>query len=131
MQLNYLAIFLAAVAAFVTGSIWYGIFGKHWMAALGKSREDMGGIPIRPMIMSFIAALIMGWVLAGIIGHVGHVSVSGGIISGAFVWFGFVITTMTVNHAYQDAKLKLTLIDGGHWLAVLMVMGAVIGWFGV
>jgi hypothetical protein len=25
----------------------------------------------------------------------------------------------------------LTLIDGGHWLAVLLVMGAVIGAFGV
>ena len=41
-----------------------------------------------------------------------------------------IITTMGVNHAFSGANPKLTLIDGGHWLAVLIVMGAVIGAFG-
>ena len=43
----------------------------------------------------------------------------GGVISGFFVWLGFVITTMGVNHAFGGAKPMLTLIDGGYWLAVL------------
>jgi hypothetical protein len=25
----------------------------------------------------------------------------------------------------------LTLIDGGHWLAVLLIQGAIMGWWGV
>jgi hypothetical protein len=41
------------------------------------------------------------------------------------------MTTIGVNHAFSGASPKLTLIDGGHWLAVLVVMGAVIGAFGV
>ena len=39
--LNWLAILVATVAAFVLGGLWYGpLFGKAWMAALGKTEED-------------------------------------------------------------------------------------------
>jgi hypothetical protein len=38
---------------------------------------------------------------------------------------------MGVNHAFGGAKPMLTLIDGGYWLAVLLIQGAVIGAFGV
>jgi hypothetical protein len=40
-------------------------------------------------------------------------------------------TTMAVNHRYQAYGWDLTLIDGGHWLGVALIMGAVIGWWGV
>jgi hypothetical protein len=58
-------------------------------------------------------------------------SIRTGVVSGCFLWFGFVITTMTVNHAFQGARRSLTLIDGGHWLGVLLVQGAILGWLGV
>lgn len=50
---------------------------------------------------------------------------------GASVWLGFVATTLAVNHTFQGAKKELTLIDGGHWLGVLLVQGLLIGWMGV
>ena len=84
-----------------------------------------------PFVISIVALFIMAWILAGLMGHLGDVTVRGGLISGAFVWLGFVITTMGVNHAFGGAKPMLTLIDGGHWLAVLLVQGAVIGAFGL
>ena len=46
-----------------------------------------------------------------------------GIISGAFCWFGFVLTTMAVNNAFCGRKPMLTVIDGGHWLGVLVHHG--------
>ena len=75
----------------------------------------------------------MAWVLAGVVGHLGtgQVTVANGLISGAFVWFGFIVTSMLVNHGFQGAKASLTLIDSGHWLGVLLVQGLVIGLFGV
>lgn len=128
--LNYVAILVAAIAAFIVGGAWYGILGNQWLAALGKTRDQLGS-PVRPMIISFIAELVMAWILAGVLGHLGEVSVTTGIISGAFIWLGFVATTQVINHAYQGTKIAQTVIDCGHWLAVLVVMGAVIGWFGV
>ena len=37
---------------------------------------------------------------------------------------------LVVNHRHQGSGWTLTVIDGLHWLLVLLVMGAVLGWFG-
>ncbi len=133
--LNYLAIGLAAVAAFIFGGIWYGVLGKRWMAALGKTEEDIknSGSPMPVLLgITFVAQLIMAWVLAGTISHLGQgqVTLRNGMISAGFIWFGFVLTTQIVNHGYQGVKRSLTVIDSAHWLGVLLIQGAVIGWMG-
>jgi len=131
---NYIAVIIAALAGFGLGAVWYMTLGKVWLRALGKTPAELqqkGPAKALPFAISIVALLIMSWMLAGIMGHLGDVTVRGGVITGAFVWLGFVITTMGVNHAFSGAKPMLTLIDGGHWLAVLLVMGAVIGAFGV
>jgi hypothetical protein len=56
-------------------------------------------------------------------------SARSGLVSGFFLWLGFVITTMAVNHAFQGERRRLTLIDGGHWLGVLLIQGAILGWW--
>ena len=132
--MNYWAILAAAVAGFLFGGAWYGMLANQWMAAIGKTPEDLKqtGMLV-PMLISGVCLLIMAWVLAGIMGHLGpgRITVRNGMISGAFCWLGFVATTIATNHAYQGAKHSLTLIDAGHWLGVLLVQGAVIGWLGV
>ncbi len=127
---NYIAVVIAALAGFGTGAAWYMILGRFWLSAVGKKKEDMDTTPT-PFLIAIAANLVMAIMLAGVIGHLGEVNVKTGVISGALIWLGFVITTMGVNHAFEGAKTSLTLIDGGHWLAVLLVMGAVIGAFGV
>lgn len=127
---NYIAVVIAALAGFGTGAVWYMALGRFWLAAVGKRKEDMERTPT-PFLISIVANLVMAIMLAGVIGHLGEVDVKTGVISGGLIWLGFVIITMGVNHAFEGAKTSLTLIDGGHWLAVLLVMGAVIGAFGV
>lgn len=132
---NYLAVVIAALAGFGVGAVWYMALGRAWMRALGKTEADIkgdgGAGNSLPFVIALIANLVMAIVLAGLMGHLGDVTVRGGVISGLFVWVGFVITTMGVNHAFSGARPTLTLIDGGHWLAVLLVMGAVLGAFGL
>jgi hypothetical protein len=132
--INYLAVFAAAVAGFIVGMVWYGILGEKWMAALGKSKDELlpdGKPPVAAMATSFVCELVMAWILAGLIGHIGAATIRGGIISAFFIWLGFVATTQLVNHRYGRYSLSLTIIDAGHWLAVLVAMGIVIGLIGV
>ena len=132
--MNYLAVIVAALAGFGVGAVWYGVFGKAWLDALGKSEDDIkgsGAAQALPFVTGLVADLVMAIMLAGLMGHLGNISIHGGLITGLFVWVGFVITTMGVNHAFSGASPKLTAIDGGHWLAVLLVMSAIIGAFGV
>jgi hypothetical protein len=37
---------------------------------------------------------------------------------------------LTVNNTFASRPAALTLIDGGHWLVVLVVAGAILGLFG-
>jgi hypothetical protein len=129
---NYIAVIIAALAGFGLGAVWYTILSKPWMHAAGKTEADrqQGSANAVSFIISILALFIMALMLAGIMGHLGDVTVRGGVISGFFVWLGFVITSMGVNHAFAGAKPMLTLIDGGYWLAVLLIQGAVIGAFG-
>ncbi|WP_048645197.1 DUF1761 domain-containing protein [Nitratireductor soli] len=130
--LNYLAIPVAAIAGFLFGAVYYGLLGKPWMKAARITPSDAKMAPSL-LITSFIAELIMAWVLAGVIGHLGagQVTVQNGIVSGAFIWLGFIATTIAVNQRYQGFGWNLTLIDAAHWLGVAILMGGIIGWFGV
>ena len=133
-DINYLDIVLAAVAAWLVGAVWYMALGKPWMAALGKTREELmgptGKPSAAPFIISFVAELVMAFVLAVLIVRLGPVTLANGIATGFLAWVGFVATSMVVNHGFSGARLMLTAIDSGHWLAVLLVEGAVIGAFG-
>jgi hypothetical protein len=133
---NYVAVLVAGIAGWLVGAVWYGILGRVWMAALDWTQADMTGpdgkrrIPVAPMITAFFAQIVMALMLAGLMGHMGPPTLMNGLVSGALVWLGFVITTITVNNAFQRKKPMLTVIDGGHWLAVLLVQGIVLGLFG-
>jgi hypothetical protein len=140
-NLSFWPVLIAAVASFMFGAAWYGTLGRQWMAAAGIDAADMkarqaaaGPIPLS-YIITFVALIVMAWMFAGVLLHLSlggmAVSIRAGLISGFFLWFGFVMTSMTVNHAFQGARRSLTLIDGGHWLGVLLIQGAILGWWGV
>jgi hypothetical protein len=136
--LNYLAIVIAAIVAWVAGAVWYMSLGNIWTAAQGLTPEkiqERKGKPgaYLPFIYCFVAELVMAWVLAGLMAHLGagQVTVLNGIVSGAFCWLGFVITTIFVSNTFQMRDMRLIWIDGGHWLLVLVLMGAIIGLMGV
>ena len=135
--LNYMAVMVAAIASFIFGGIWYNLFSKQWMEALGmtpdKMPRDRGGIGL--YVLAFVAQVVMAWMLAGVLLHMAAgglpTSLRTGLISAAFLWFGFVITTMVVNYSFHGARHMLTVLDGGHWLGVLLIQGAILGWWGV
>lgn len=131
MMVNYLAVVIAALAAFGLGLIWHTVLLKPWLKALGKPSAEVErkGYTV-PFIITFVSLLVMSWVLAGIMAHMGQVHVRGGLITGALVWLGFVLTTLGTNDAFEGVKPTLTLIDTAFWLCALLIIGAVIGAFG-
>ena len=131
----YLPILIAAVAAWLAGAVWYMALGKTGTAALGTTPEKIAEAKRQPgaflpFIYAFAAELVMAWILAGLLMHLGAtipVTIKSGIISGGFCWVGFVIPTMLVNNSFARRDWRLLWIDGGHWLLVLVLMGAILG----
>ena len=137
-EVNYLSVVLAAVAAWLFGAVYYTVLSKPWMAAMGKTEEQckaemaakVGLAKAAPFILAFVGVFLMAFVLFGVLTHSGLWSVRAGMISGAFCWFGFVLTTMTVNNGFHGRRPMLTVIDSGHWLGCLLIIGAIVGGMG-
>jgi len=136
--ISYLAVVIAAVAAWLASAAWYMSLGRIYMAALGKTPEQVeldrkkpGAF--LPFIYALVANLVIAWMMAGVLGHlgVGQVTLRNGVISGAFLWFGFILTTIGVNYSFAGRDKRLLLIDAGNWLIDLIVIGAVVGAIGV
>ena len=134
---SYLAIVIAAVVAWLASAAWYMSLSRHYVAALGKTPQQMAEDRNKPgaflpFVYAFVANIIIAWMLAGLLAHLGagQVTLRNGIISAVFLWFGFVLTTMTVNYSFSGRDRRLLLIDLGNWLLVLLVIGAVIGAIG-
>ena len=137
-NLHALPIIVSAIAAWIFGAVYYGVLGRKWIEAQGKTVEQCKAenagkstaTKVTPFVLSFIAEIVMAAVLSGILFHVGIYTVRAGAISGALCWAGFVLTTAVVNNAYTFRKITLTAIDCGHWLGALIIIGAILGWFG-
>jgi hypothetical protein len=137
-NINYLSILIAGVAAWLFGAVYYTALSGPWMAAQGKTMDDckaeMAGKSklemYLPFVLAFIGSLIMAWALYGVLVHLKSFSIRAGMISGAIIWFGFILTTMAVNNAFTQRKVMLTVIDSLHWLGGLLIMGLIVGWMG-
>ena len=101
--INYLAVVIAALAGFGFGAVYYMSLASPWLDAIGKTRADLDPSKT-PFLIAIAANLVMAWVLAGLIAHMGPVTIRSGIISAAFCWFGFVITTLAVNYAFGQPQ---------------------------
>lgn len=130
LSVNWLAVVLATVASFAFGAVWYMGLSRQWLAALGKSRDELN-VGSTPFIWSVVVELVMAYVLALLMhGLWGQANIAGGIALAVLVWVGFVLTTLIMNHRYENMKWSLTIIDGLHVLGVLVLQGVVIGLFG-
>lgn len=130
-SINWIAIVVAAIVAWLFGAAWYMLLSKPWLAAAKLDPATMQR-SAAPFVISFLAELVMAIIFSMLLGTLtfGEPSVVAGVIFGIIFWVGFVATILSVNHRYEGFGWGLTLIDGGHWLGVLILIGAVIGWFG-
>jgi len=137
-NLHAVPIILAAIAAWTFGAIYYGLLGRAWIAAQGKTMDQVKSenagkstaAKTAPFVLSFIAEIGMAAILSGILFHIGIYTVRAGAFSGFMCWLGFVLTTIVVNNAYTFRSIRLTTIDAAHWLGVLLIIGAILGGYG-
>ena len=134
--INWLAVAIAAVAGYGVGMAWYMILGKRWMAANGLTEDVLKAGGIRgtmPFILAALVNVAISIGFAGLLGHlgIGQTTLRNAIISAIALWFVFILSTIAVNYSFARRPSVLIAIDGGHWLVVMLVMGAILGLMGV
>jgi hypothetical protein len=130
-QINWLAVALAFISSMAIGFVWYmpGVLGNRWMAAIGKTEEDLksigGGAGIWVPMM--VAAALTAILLAVLISKLGlDNAIAGG-------WFALVLALVfragghVIHNGFAGRPAAVTLIDSGHDLVAMTVAGAIIG----
>lgn len=135
VEVNFLAVLLAAVSSFVVGAIWYseGVFGAQWRELIKMDRKTMqkgpGG---RAWALTVIAALLEAFVLA----HITYMAtrfytdrswMNVALTTAFWMWLGFQLSLVLTHDSFEQRRLKLTMMTAVHQLVSLMVMGVIIG----
>ncbi len=138
LDVNWMAIMLATLASVALGMGWYMVLSSQWVLATGKKKEDLVGSDGRfaPFAFSSVSQLVMAYFIAVLTPAImgGVTDLNNALRVAIYMWLGFIITAMVINHRYQNMSWKLTLIDGGYLLAVVLavviVQAIIIGLFG-
>jgi len=134
VQLNWLAIVLAALSTMVVGSIWYGpLFGKLW-TKLAKVKKDPNFGPREMTIMyggAFLGSAITATVLA-IAVYVAHQFFGGNNVlvalnTALLLWAGFTAARIQMHDSFEGRRKKLTILSVSHELVTIAVMALIIG----
>ena len=125
---NYLAVLVAAVAAFVVSSVWYTIFGNAWMELRGIDPATAAdtATPAWTMLFVVFQSLVVAFMLAYFVGHLGIVDWKGAVRLGALVW-GFPAMILLGSVVHENVPLMLAAIHAGDWLVKLLLMTVILG----
>lgn len=140
VEVNYLAILACGVVAVVIGFVWFGpLFGKQWMKLAGVDKatpeemaEGMKKMPLHSFIQ-FVGALLMGFVLshhmAFAASYLGTSGYELALMSGFFVWLGFVAPVSVGMVLWEGRAWKYWAIVSGNWLLTLCAMGLILAYW--
>ena len=122
---NWLAVAVGTLAFFAVGALWYGVLlGRRWQREVGLSAPPQGAAMVRIMLLTLLCEFIVVSMLAHLIArtqpppHVRLMMAEG--FAGAIM-----IPAVAINYLHQRRSLALFLIDAGHLLAGMAVVGAV------
>lgn len=140
MMINLLAIFVASIAGFACGALWYSpfLFGKAWIAAGGHcdstakcdtnktcDTDKKCCVPCKRYVIAFVLSFIAAFIFDIFLGP--NPTVGASVLAGFVTGVGWIATSLGTNYLWSSHSLKLFLIDSGHHVVKFMIFGLVLG----
>ncbi len=127
LGINYWAVVVAAVAAFVASSAWYIVFGKELAKASPAFAEAMKKRQPWKMLVVIVQSLVLALVLAYFIGLIGNVDWIGAVRVGVLLWIGLSAMQWVGSMLWEKVPLKMAAIHAGDWLVKLVLIAVIVG----
>ena len=128
-NINYLAVLISALSAFVVGWLWYGpLFGKQWMKLHGFTEEELSkGTISFPVIMviNYVATVLAALAIAMFLGA--ESTVGFGLFAGLMIAIFWIGTSRLNDVLYERKPWGLFFINVGYNVIIYAVMGAILG----
>lgn len=126
----WLQIFVAGVAYFMLGAVWYArpVFGNYWAAQhkIEMTEESKKKVPVL-----FASTFLLGLLMATGMGLALHAmqapgTCMNGIKTGLFIGGVFCALPIGVNYLYTSKPFKLWFIDAGYHVLGMTLMGIIL-----
>ena len=129
MKTNYLAVFVAAIAYWLLGALWYGVlFGEAWMALEHMTEEQARSMnPVLPYLITLVLNVLIAYALAQICIWRNADTLGRGAAVGVLLWIGFVGPVTFTTYMYEMRPKELFAINQFFPLAGFVLMGAILG----
>ena len=135
-EINIWAVLLATLSSMIVGAIWYArpVFGNWWIKA-AKVDMDRNASAVVPIIVTLVVSFISALVLAGSAAiaqeFYGGNFLLNTIVTAIILWAGFTAARFITHDAFEGRPAQLTLLNISHELVTLVIMGLIIGLFGI
>jgi hypothetical protein len=134
-DLNWLAIVIAFVVAFIAGAVWFGpkTFFPIWWKAMGRTPEEQPGSDNMLLIFgsTALAAFVQTVTVASVIYFVGMSGTEINGLSGAMIGFllgvGIAAASSLSHRLFGGHGFKVWIIEVGSDVLNLTLVGLVIG----
>jgi hypothetical protein len=126
-QLNWMAILVATIAGFVLGGLWFSplLFSNRWMAALGKSRAEMGR-PGPALALSFVVTLVTAIALAVLLRIMPLTTTPGATRLGLMIGVVFYALATAADYAYTGWPKTVYWIQASYHVLMIALMSTII-----
>ena len=105
------------------------LFGNTWMKLVGIKPSDVAkGKKEMPKsaVLGLLAALVMTFILAQVIGFMGARTLVDGLLAGFWMWLGFIVTVLAGLVLWEGKPFKLYAINVGYYLVALLISSAIL-----
>ena len=131
VHINFLAVLVAAVVAFLIGGLWYSplLFAKHWVKAHGYNDEQVAAMQkgaAKAYTVTLVCQFLIALAFAVLIGYFNLHRCVQGLKLGLLVWAGFAVPLGLMAHMFSQKRIAVLCIDAGYQFVYLLLIGAIL-----
>jgi hypothetical protein len=130
MKIKYPAVLVAAIAHWILGAVWYGIFSRQFVALMDWSPETALAITnqshTKEYLTAFVSSLILVYILAHFVQYTNARNAVGGLQTAFWLWLGFIATTQIATVVFEGRKPGLYLLNIGYQLVACSVAAVIL-----
>ena len=123
IKMNFLAIIVAAVAAFLAAGGYYAALGNQ----LEKFSSASANMPTWLLAVEFIKHFVIAVVIAGLTASFGITAWPTSALLGLSLWVGFPVILLLGSVLHEDVPFQLAAFHAGDWLVKLLLIAVIVG----
>jgi hypothetical protein len=124
---NYLGIVAGAIVMFAFGALWYTVLSSAWLAAVGKSKDELMQAGSLPYVVSLLAGLLIAYCFDNMLWHYERADAMKGAQVGLLTGVCIAAAMLATTYSFEGRPVALILIDSGYAIFGFIVTGAVVG----